>query len=177
MFVDMLTGALARELGSTDRTIRRVAGGGTIGGRRTRGGHWRFSERDLEWLRSHWALLAQLRSALRVEPSVRAAILFGSTAQGTDLPSSDLDLIVELAGDDPLALGRLRRRLMRKIGRPVDLFLLADLVAEPEILVPLLDQARPIIDRDFVWPRVLRKRRSLVQRAQQRTASRGYPGK
>ena len=103
---------------------------------------------------------------------MRAAVLFGSTAVGTDHVSSDVDLIVDLAGDDPLALGRLRRRLTRK---RLDLFRLADLEAEPEILVPLLDYARPIVDREFVWPRVLRRRRSLNAQAERRSALRRYP--
>lgn len=170
-----MTGELARELGTTDRTLRRVADGGAVTGRKSRGGHWRFPPQEREWLRSHWSLVSQLRSALRAEPSVRAAILFGSTAVGTDHASSDVDLIVDLAGDDPLALGRLRRRLTRKLGRRFDLFRLADLEAEPEILVPLLDHARPIVDRDFVWPRVLRRRRRLKVQAERRAALGRYP--
>ena len=167
-----MTGDLALELGTSDRTIRRVAGGGVVAGRRSRGGHWRLPPSEQAWLRDHWSLLSDLRSALRVEPSVRAAILFGSTASGTDHPASDVDLIVDMSSDDPLAVGRLRRRLTDKLGRKLDLFRLDDLEAEPEVLLPLLDYARPVVDRDFVWPRLISRRRNLKLRALERAAAR-----
>lgn len=163
---------MARDLGTTDRTLRRVAGGGAVAGRKSIGGHWRLPPSEQAWLRDHWTLLSDLRRALRVEPSVRAAILFGSTARGTDHPSSDIDLIVDLASDDPLAVGRLRRRLTNKLGRKLDLFRLDDLEAEPEVLLPLLDYARPVVDRDLVWPRLINRRRNLKLRAAARVEAR-----
>jgi uncharacterized protein len=59
-----------------------------------------------------------LTAALRAEPAIRLALLFGSQARGTARPDSDVDLAV-LAdpGFDHLGLGL---DLERLVGRPVD---------------------------------------------------------
>ncbi len=41
-------------------------------------------------------MIALLRSALRTEHNVRFALLFGSSALGTDTPNSDVDVLVAL---------------------------------------------------------------------------------
>jgi predicted nucleotidyltransferase len=80
-------------------------------------------------------LLSDLRAALRTEPRVVAALLFGSAAVGNDTPQSDVDLAVAFDGEHVLTdLIRLRIRLSRKIGRRVDLFDIDDLMLEPELL-------------------------------------------
>ena len=48
-------------------------------------------------------LVADLRRALRTEPNVRLAVLYGSLARGDEDAGSDLDLLVSLAEDRPLA--------------------------------------------------------------------------
>ena len=113
----------------------------------------------------HWQVLTDLRAALRTEPSVVAALVFGSVATGADTPSSDVDLVVALQGEP--SLGELRRlgdRIARKIGRRVDLFNLDDLLAEPDRLAPVVDEARPVVDRAYVWPRLVAHRRRLGRR-------------
>jgi len=96
-------------------------------------------------------------------------MLFGSIAKGTDTPSSDVDLIVDLDSQDPLAIRKLRQRLAEKVARPLDLFLLSDLEAEPETLLPILSDARPVVDRAGVWPRLGHQRRNLQSLARRRT--------
>jgi predicted nucleotidyltransferase len=156
---------LAQELGTTDRTLRRLAEVGTIRSGRRRAGLRGALSREESYLRGHWELLSRLRAALRTEPSVMAALLFGSVAAGTDSPASDIDLVVALDGDARLRdLYQLGRRLARKVGRPVDLFNLDDLLAEPARLGPIIDEARPVVDRAHVWPRLQTLRRKLSRR-------------
>jgi predicted nucleotidyltransferase len=156
---------LARELGTTDRTLRRLAEVGTIRSTRARGGSAKAVLREAPYLESHWQLLRQLRAALRTEPKVVAALLFGSVARGEDTPASDVDLVVALDGDPTLVqLNRLRKRIARKLDRTVDLFNLDDLVAQPELLDPIIDEARPVVDRASVWPRLLAFRRRRTRR-------------
>ncbi len=68
-------------------------------------------------------LLAQ---ALREEPGVRLAVLFGSAARGEERPGSDLDVGVLLDDDAPLRLSALEVALSRAAGREVDLVSLRD---------------------------------------------------
>ena len=46
-----------------------------------------------------WSLLSALRRALRTEPNVRLAVVYGSFARGDDVSDSDLDLLVSLRED------------------------------------------------------------------------------
>ena len=156
---------LARELGTTDRTLRRLAVLGTIRSSRRRGRPARTVLEEQSYLRGHWALLSQLRAALRTEPRVVAALLFGSVAAGHDSPASDVDLAVAIDGEHDLTdLHRLRRRLEARLGRRVDLFDLEDLILQPELLAGVLDDARPVVDRAHVWPRLKAARRILLNR-------------
>src|SRR5258708_8195194 len=98
----MIVGALARERGRTDRTLRRLADTGAIRSNAARGGLRRAIASEESYLRDHWELLRSLRAALRTEPRVTAALLFGSTARGDDGPGSDVDLIVAVDGDPSL---------------------------------------------------------------------------
>jgi predicted nucleotidyltransferase len=156
---------LARELGTTDRTLRRLAALGTVRSGHRRGRPARAVLQEESYLKDHWALLSQLRAALRTEPSVVAAVLFGSVAAGTDSPESDVDLAVAIDGDHDLTdLHQLRVRLSTKVGRRIDLFDLDDLMAEPELLASVLDEGRPVVDRAYVWARLRGARRALLRR-------------
>lgn len=67
-------------------------------------------------------ILARHRDRLRSEYGVRRLTLFGSTARGEALDSSDVDLLVEF--DRPTGLFgliRLEEHLSQLLGRPVDL--------------------------------------------------------
>jgi predicted nucleotidyltransferase len=159
---------LANELGTSDRTLRRLAEAGVIRSRRRASGHHPVPVVEEEWLRGHWQVVSGLRRALRSEPSVRAALLFGSVAKGADTPASDIDVVVDLQSDNQMKLRGLRRRLARKLGRSIDLFLLSDLEAEPERLLPIMSHARPIVDRVGTWQRLSQQRRVLRGRALRR---------
>lgn len=59
-----------------------------------------------------------LRQAIESRTDVRLAILFGSTARGTERPASDVDVAVLARDLDPLALAR---DLTRALGREVQI--------------------------------------------------------
>jgi predicted nucleotidyltransferase len=164
----MPSASLATELGTSDRTLRRLVESGVVRPRWRAGGHHPLPLEEADWLRGHWHLVSGLRRALRSEPSVRAAFLFGSAAKGTDTPVSDIDLIVDVEINDQMDLRALRLRLGRKVGRSIDLFLLSDLEAEPERLLPIISHARPIVDRAGAWRRLSQQRRVLRARAVRR---------
>jgi predicted nucleotidyltransferase len=166
--LSMPSASLAEELGTSDRTLRRLVESGVVRPRWRARGHHPLPPAEVDWLRNHWQLVSGLRQALRSEPSVRAAFLFGSVAKGTDTPTSDIDLVVDVKSDDQMDLRGLRRRLGRKIGRPIDLFVLSDLEAEPERLLPIMSHARPVVDRAGAWRRLSQQRRVLQGRAVRR---------
>ncbi len=62
-------------------------------------------------------LVTALRQRLAMHPEVELALLFGSTARGTALPSSDVDVAV-LA--PPETLPALQAALVLAVGREVD---------------------------------------------------------
>ena len=88
--------SLATELSIPERTLRRAAAEGLIHGQRVSPRRFRTTLREEMYLHNHWELLQKLRAALRTEPNVTLAILFGSTAVGADHEDSDLDILVAL---------------------------------------------------------------------------------
>ena len=92
---------LARHLDVPERTLRRAAGEGLVRGRRTSARRYETSLREEAYLRRQWPLLRDLRDALRTEPNVRLAVLFGSQATGHATGRSDVDVLVALT--DPSA--------------------------------------------------------------------------
>ena len=52
--------------------------------------------KEREFLRRSWQLLSLLRKALRTEPTVALAVLFGSAARGEMHSESDVDVLVAL---------------------------------------------------------------------------------
>ena len=102
---------------------------------------------EAEWLQSHASLLSALQDALEQEPTVRLAFIFGSQAKGTNQPDSDLDLVIDVAGDSDY--GQIHRHLSSRLGLQVDLFLLSWL--EPAYLAPMLEVARCVLDKDNWW--------------------------
>ena len=108
---------LARDLGLSERTLRRAVASGTIRAERPSPRRLRLSEDEREWVLRHWPTVARLREELRTEPSVRLAVLFGSSARGREHPRSDLDLLVELDAPSRDRLARLEERLSSVAGR------------------------------------------------------------
>ncbi len=142
---------LAEELSVPERTLRRAAAEGLIRGRRLSPRRFRTPLREEMYLRSHWELLHSLRGALRTEPNVRLAVLFGSTATGVDRADSDLDVLVGL--EDPVVgrLADLAARLGTRLDREVQLVRLQDAEGSPVLMRAILEEGRVLVDREARW--------------------------
>jgi predicted nucleotidyltransferase len=141
----------AAELSIPERTLKRAAVEGLIRGERISPRRFRLPFSEEAYLRSHWGLLHRLRAALRTEPNVRLAVLFGSVAKGDDREDSDIDVLVVL--DDP-HIGRLvalKDRLSRRLGRDVQLVRLADAENSPALMADIIEQGRVLVDRKGLW--------------------------
>lgn len=157
---------LATELEVPERTLRRAVELGAIRGRRLSERRLKLSDGEFDYLRGHWPLVAELRSALRAEPRVRLAILFGSMARGDDSDASDIDLLVEFASEVPLDRLRLSTRLQERVRRSVDIASLSQTERnDPFFLLQIVDEGRVIVDRDSRWIDVSGQRAALYKRA------------
>lgn len=159
----------AAELSIPERTLKRAAAEGLIRGERVSARRFRLPFSEEAYLRSHWTLLQRLRAALRTEPNVRLAVLFGSVAKGDDREDSDIDVLVVL--DDP-RIGRLvalTERLSDRLGRDVQLVRLADAENSPALMADIVGQGRVLIDRQGMWAALWGARgkwRGLASRAE-----------
>jgi uncharacterized protein len=115
------------------------------------------------YLRDNWATLSDLRSALRTEPGVRAAVLFGSYARGDQHEGSDLDILI--AAPRGPRMRALRRRLSDRLGVPVQLVALDDARTAPLLLSEVLRDGRVLVDRTELWPRLLRAKKRIEREA------------
>jgi predicted nucleotidyltransferase len=145
---------LAKHLDVPERTLRRAAEQGLIRGERLSERRFRTTLREESYLRSHWSLLSALRRALRTEPSVRLAVLFGSLATGDGSERSDVDLLVSLRDDSASAIAGLSARLAERLGREVQLVRIREAERSPQLMLDVLAQGRVLVDRDRSWPRV-----------------------
>lgn len=152
----------ARDLRCDERTLRRYLSQGLLRGERAGRGELRLGAAEERYLRDHWTLLSVLRRALRTEHSVRLAVLFGSTAIGEDQPESDVDLLIDHSTGDLEQVAALRRRLQKRIDRPLHLVLLEDVLESPVLLADILEEGRVIADRDGMWPLLTRRRKKLL---------------
>ncbi len=158
---------LARNLNIDERRLRRAVEVGLVRAARPSPRRLEISAEEIRYLRSHWDLLSAVREALRVEPMVRLAAVYGSIARGEDDQSSDLDLLVDLADPDPLALSALNVRLRRRLGRDVDVAALDRAVERsPGFLLEVLNDGRPVVDRDDQWKSLLANYPRLVREAE-----------
>lgn len=157
---------VARELGADERTLRRAAERGTIRCRRPGPRKLEFAEGELDYLRTHWGLMRALTSALRTEPNVRLAVLYGSMARGDDRRDSDVDVMVEFGVDAPEAARGLAIRLERAIGRDVDVARLGRARGSAPLLVlQALEEGRVLVDRDGRWSSLVRERGRIAKAA------------
>jgi predicted nucleotidyltransferase len=141
---------LAAELGTTDRTLRRALQQGLVRARRDSPRTLDVAASERAYLRRAWALLSSLRRALRTEPGVTLAVLFGSRARGDDRPGSDVDLLLDLrAGTDRRAVAA---RLSDQTGLRVRVLTLDDAWRAPLVLAEVLRDGRALVDRDAQWP-------------------------
>jgi predicted nucleotidyltransferase len=109
------------------------------------------SMREEEYLREHWPLLREMRAALRTEPNVRLAVLFGSAAVGQETSSSDIDLLVQLRIGSSTAVAALAQRLGDRVGREVQLARVEDAANSVALMVDALTTGRVLVDRDRLW--------------------------
>jgi predicted nucleotidyltransferase len=143
--------ALARHLDVAERTLRRAASEGLLHGRRVSERRYETTLREEAYLREHWPVLRALRAALRTEPNVRLAVLFGSVAVGRESDRSDLDLLVVVRHRDAGSIAALAQRLRDRLGRDVQLVRLEDAQRSPGLMVDVFEQGRVLIDRDHAW--------------------------
>lgn len=157
---------LARELGVDARTLRRAATDGTIRCERMSARRQRVDEDERLYAAGHWPLLSALRRALRTEPNVRLAVLYGSVARGDDTPDSDLDLLVSLDEDRPDAAVKLAVRLERTLSCEVDVARLNRIEeTAPLLLLRAIDEGRVVLDRDGEWTGLKTRRSEIARRA------------
>jgi predicted nucleotidyltransferase len=145
---------LSEELGTTDRTLRRAVRLGLIHAERPSPRRIEITPDEKVYLRDHWALLRDLRRALRTEPSVETAILFGSAARGDMTDASDLDLAVALRDPSPIGRIEVRDRLEQALLKDVHLIDLPSAGRAPELLLDVATEGRPIVDRADNWARL-----------------------
>ena len=139
----------AGELGTTGRTLRRAVNQGLIRAERPSPRKLEIAVRERQFLRQMWPLLSDLRRALRTEPSVALAVLFGSNARGDAHSESDIDLLVK--SRVPSDARRLARRLSDRLGRTVQLIELSEAEAAPLLLAEVLREGRVLVDREKIW--------------------------
>ena len=160
-------GHTADELGCSERTLRRYIGEGLLHGRRVGYKGTELSTEEARYLRSHWALLHTLKAALRAERDVRLAVIFGSTAVGEDEPGSDIDMLVAHRRSEQRALAGLRLRLRRAVNKPVHVVSLDQAQNFPSLLADILQEGRPLIDRDGIWGEMSAQASDVLEQAAQ----------
>ena len=160
--------SLADEVGVSERTLRRAVNEGTLRGNRISPRKLKLPVAEKEYVRNHWALLAQLREALRTESNVRFALLFGSTARGDDTEESDVDLLVAMRDSSFMRAIDLALKLEPLLGKEVQVLLLEDAQANPLLLAEAAREGRVIVDRESRWPRFSGERKNFERRARAR---------
>lgn len=160
-------GSLAKEIGVSERTLRRAANEGTLRTRRPTPRRLEISQAERAYARRSWPLLSELRRVLRTEPNVRLVLLFGSTARGEDRPASDIDLVVQMREGGLDRMIDLALKLEEALGRQVDLVALEDARSNPRLLAEIVTEGRVVIDRDGGWPS-LRAREAALRRSANR---------
>ncbi len=158
---------LAEEVGVSERTLRRAASQGTLRGSRSTPRKLELPLREREYVRRSWGLLSTLRAALRTEPNVRFALLFGSTATGADTPDSDVDVLVALRDAGFERVVDLTEKLTGLAGRRVDVVALEDAEAEASLFAEIVRDGRVLVDREDLWPRLRRREAGLRRRGEE----------
>jgi len=160
---------LAAELSTTDRTLRRAVEQGLVRAERPSPRKLEVSVKERDFLRRSWPLLSQLRRALRTEPTVAFAALFGSAARGETHTGSDVDVLAALR--DGADRGQLGSRLSERLGLEIQLVTLEDAKQAPLLLSEVLEEGRVLVDREGQWQR-LRAQLPKIERAAARERDR-----
>jgi predicted nucleotidyltransferase len=144
--------ALAREVGVSDRTLRRAAERGLIRTVSRSARRIEVSFAEGRYVEAHWAILSSLLRALRTRHNVRLAVVYGSTARGDDRPDSDVDLLVSFRHEEAHTAASLAGTLTEEIGREVHVTSLEAALRSPPLLLDIVREGRPLVDRDGEWP-------------------------
>jgi predicted nucleotidyltransferase len=159
---------LAQRVAADERTLRRAVDQGVVRCERVSPRRLRVASDEERYLRENWPLLESLRAALRTEPNVRFAALFGSRARGEQNSDSDLDVLVDLRDGSWERRHRLNTRLERALGNPVELVLLDRIrSSNPSLLAEALRDGRVLVDRADVWPGLKRSEPSVRRAARE----------
>lgn len=161
---------LAAEVGASGRTLRRAAARGAIRCRRPSERRIVVPPREYDYVRRHWPLFDRLLEALRTQPNVRLAVVFGSVARGEETVDSDLDLLVELRQDDFRVRARVHEQLAPAAGRRVQIIGLGQAEQSPLLLADVLRDGRVLVDRHAQWQRLKRREREIQRRAREADA-------
>ncbi len=158
---------LAEQVGVSERTLRRAVNEGTLRAARPTPRTLELLLSERKYVRRAWPLLWALRSALRTEPNVRFALLFGSAATGSDTQASDVDVLVDLRDGSLERVTDLAAKLTALAGRPIDLVRLADAETDALFLADAIADGRVLVDRERLWQRLRRRERSLRRRGRE----------
>ncbi|HEU4703823.1 MAG TPA: nucleotidyltransferase domain-containing protein [Conexibacter sp.] len=163
---------LARDVGVDERTLRRAVNEGTLRATRSSPRKLDLPLSERQYVRRAWPLIAALRAALRTEPNVRFALLYGSAATSEDAPDSDVDVLVSLRDPDLSKLIALEGRLTERVGRDVEVVRLEDAERDPVFFTLALEQGRALVDRVGIGPRLRRRAVGLARQEPRREARR-----
>jgi len=163
----------AVQIGANEQALRRAALRGAIRCRRTGPRTFELLPGELDYLRGHWGLISTLTRALRTEPNVRLAVLYGSTARGDERADSDIDVLVDFRDDAAASTSALARRLEAAVGRSVDVARLSRVRTEsPLLLTRVVDDGRVLVDRDDTWASLREARENVARTARRRQNTR-----
>jgi predicted nucleotidyltransferase len=157
--------ALAQEVGVHGRTLRRAAERGLVRHARRGAREVVIPPSERSYVRTHWPLVRGLLEALRKQPNVRLAVVFGSVARGSGRADSDVDVLVRFRRDDHRARADLVDALQEASGRRVEIVSLDQAEEAPLLLADVLRDGRVLVDRDQEWPRLRRRERQILRRA------------
>lgn len=163
---------LADELDVSERTLRRACARGMVRGRRVTPYRLELPVQERVYLRRHWPALSRLQAALRTEPNVAMAVVFGSVARGDDQAGSDVDLLVALRGGGVGARVELAERLRGRTGLPLEVVAIEDAGRRPALLMEVLRDGRVLVDRDGLWPELRAREESIRRQAHRDRRSR-----
>lgn len=164
---------LAREIGISGRTLRRAVDRGLVRARRPSPKKIAIDLAERQYVRTHWATISRLLDALRTEPNVEAAFLYGSYARGTEVAGeSDVDVLVALNRDTPRAASELEERLAQRVGETVQVVPMNEARRDPAFLLRAVTDARPLVDRVGAWPALKRQTGRLRAEAERERSQR-----
>ncbi len=158
---------MASQVGASERTLRRAVSQGTLRAERPTPRRLTISTAEKQYVRRYWPLLATLRTALRTEPNVRFALLFGSAARGEDTPRSDLDLLVEMRESSLEREVDISAKLEGLLGRRVDIVPLGNAARNAGLFGDALRDGRVLVDREGLWTELSKRKVNLARQSAQ----------